>query len=369
MACEEHVALLKQGVDVWNDWRGTNPDIRPYLGGANFSDADLRVVNLSGSDLQNAQLGNARLNGGNFRSANLRGASLANAECIDADFVHADLNSANLNNAAFGRAHFREANLENANLCGVNLRRSDLSIANLNGADLSGAHLSYANFRAASLIETDLSDAVFVETGLGNVDLTETKGLDRCKHFGPSTVDHRTLERSKNVPLSFWQGCGLPDGLIDYMPSLVGDAIHFYSCFISYSSKDQEFADRIHADLQSKGVRCWFAPHDLPIGAKTWDGIDEAIRARDKMLLILSKAAVASDWVEDEVTTAFAEERRRKKLVLFPVRLDDIVMETKEPWAGKLRDNRNIGDFTRWKEYDAYQVTFERVLKGLQAER
>jgi TIR domain len=64
-----------------------------------------------------------------------------------------------------------------------------------------------------------------------------------------------------------------------------------------------------HADLQNKGVRCWFAPHDLPIGAKILDGIDEAIRLRDKVLLILSEHSIKSDWVEDEVTTAFEEER------------------------------------------------------------
>jgi len=39
----------------------------------------------------------------------------------------------------------------------------------------------------------------------------------------------------------------------------------------------------------------------MPIGAKTWDAIDEAIRLRDKLLLILSKASIASEWVEDEV--------------------------------------------------------------------
>jgi hypothetical protein len=77
-----------------------------------------------------------------------------------------------------------------------------------------------------------------------------------------------------------------------------------FSCFISYSSKDQEFADRLHADLQNKGVRCWFAPHDMPIGAKIIDAIDEAIRLRDKVLLILSENSVASDWVEEEVTRA-----------------------------------------------------------------
>ena len=61
------------------------------------------------------------------------------------------------------------------------------------------------------------------------------------------------------------------------------------------------FAHRLHADLQNAGVRCWFAPHDLPIGAKTWDAIDEAIRLRDRLLVVLSEASIGSDWVEDEV--------------------------------------------------------------------
>ena len=58
----------------------------------------------------------------------------------------------------------------------------------------------------------------------------------------------------------------------------------------------------LHADLQAKGVRCWFAPEDMKIGAKILDAIDEAIRLRDKVLLVLSKDAIASDWVEGEVT-------------------------------------------------------------------
>jgi len=83
--------------------------------------------------------------------------------------------------------------------------------------------------------------------------------------------------------------------------------------------------------LQNKGVRCWFAPHDLPIGAKTWDAIDEAIRLRDKLLLILSKASIASEWAEDEVNKAYAEERSRKETVLFPIRIDNTVISTAEP--------------------------------------
>ena len=36
MANDEHVAILKQGVDDWNAWRRENPDIRPDLSGANL---------------------------------------------------------------------------------------------------------------------------------------------------------------------------------------------------------------------------------------------------------------------------------------------------------------------------------------------
>jgi hypothetical protein len=55
----------------------------------------------------------------------------------------------------------------------------------------------------------------------------------------------------------------VPEQFIAYARSLVGKAIECYSCFISYSTKDQEFADWPHADLQNNAVRCWFAPHDI----------------------------------------------------------------------------------------------------------
>ena len=37
MANDEHVALLKKGVDAWNEWRGENPDIRPDLSGRTWA--------------------------------------------------------------------------------------------------------------------------------------------------------------------------------------------------------------------------------------------------------------------------------------------------------------------------------------------
>jgi hypothetical protein len=54
--------------------------------------------------------------------------------------------------------------------------------------------------------------------------------------------------------------------------------------------------------------------------------------------------------------------RRRQRI---PIRLDDTVLKTKEAWAGLVRRDRNIGDFTRWKDHDAYKRSFERVVRNL----
>ena len=199
-------------------------------------------------------------------------------------------------------------------------------------------------------------------------DLRNAKGLESCIHKGPSTIDHRTLRISGRLPLTFLRGCGLPDRLIDYLPSLLNDPIQFHPCFISYSSKDQEFLERLHADLQNKGIRCWFAPEDMKIGNRIRRRIDEMIHVRERLLLILSENSVSSEWVEKEVATAFEKEGREKRVVLFPVRLDDAVMQSYTGWAADIRRSRHIGDFSRWKNHNAYQKVLDRLVRDLRAD-
>jgi uncharacterized protein YjbI with pentapeptide repeats len=357
VANDEHVALLRRGTAIWNEWRARNSSIAPDLSGANLNDANLIRADLRGANLNDASLIRADLSGANLNDANLIRARLSFANLSGTDLRRTNLNFANLI-----RAHLKRTNLSLANLSEANLTE-----ANLRDANLTEAYLMRANLTAARLKGADFANVVLVRTIFGSVDLTETKGLNRCTHRGPSVIDFQTLSRFKDLPIPFLRGCGLPDNLIEYLPSLRGEAIQFYSCFISYSTKDQVFADRLHADLQNKGVRCWFAPHHLPIGAKTWDAIDEAIRLRDKLLLILSKGSIDSEWVEDEVNKAYAEERSRKQVVLFPIRIDNTVISTAEPWAVKLRDQRNIGDFRQWKKPEAYQKSLDRLLRDLKA--
>jgi hypothetical protein len=159
----------------------------------------------------------------------------------------------------------------------------------------------------------------------------------------------------------------VPVTMIEYAGSLASLQIDHYSCFISYSHMDDEFAKHLLNGLQAMGIRCWNAPHDMNIGDKRRLLIKETIRAHDKLLLIFSEHSVRSDWVEHEAEYALSLEKERKKNILFPVRVDESIIEHKTVWAGNVRRQRHIGDFTRWRHDDAYAASFDRLLLDLSA--
>jgi hypothetical protein len=197
--------------------------------------------------------------------------------------------------------------------------------------------------------------------------------VDVLDEFGkakePSTIGIETIYRSKgHIPETFLRGAGVPDDFMVYMHSLIGEPIEYYSCFISYSSKDEALARRLYADLQSKNVRCWFAPEDMKIGEEIQTRIDEAIRIYDKSLLLLSENSINDSWVKHEVDTALDKETRERRRVLFPIRLDASVMQSTKSWAAHLRRTRHIGDFTQWENHDEYQKAFHRLLRDLKTE-
>ncbi|SRR6266487_457885 len=333
MANQEHLGILKQGVEVWNKWRQEHPEIRPNLRGSNFRRADLSRANL-----------------------------------CEADFTEATLNRANLSDTDLRRALFDGASLINANLM-----RADLSQANLSGSDLRRANLFGAILIGTILHNTDLEEADFSYSELaftmfGDVDLSVTKGLERVHHVGSSSIGIDTLYRSGGkIPEVFLRSAGVPDSFISNIHSLVSQPIEYYSCFISYSSEDQAFAERLYADLQSVGVRCWFAPVELKVGDNWREKIDEAIRLYDKLLLVLSKYSILSKWVEKEVEIALAKELEQKRTILFPLRLDNSVLESTSQWSAQLSHTKHIGDFRHWQDHDEYQEAFARLIGDLSA--
>jgi uncharacterized protein YjbI with pentapeptide repeats len=218
MANDEHVALLKQGVAAWNEWRRENPDIQPDLERADLSDADLREANLSEANLIDANLRRTYLYAADFTGADLHralliethlelarlaGANLSKAHLSEANLICANLSGANLTGAILWQAKLVSANLKEANLTGaklgwldvpvsvtndaqnIYLNSTNLTEANLTGANLTGADLIGVQFRetilcAANLTGADLKAASLVNTDLTGADLTD------CRIYGVS---------------------------------------------------------------------------------------------------------------------------------------------------------------------------------------
>ncbi len=311
MANQKLIDRLLHGAEKWNMWRAEYPLDPIDLSYTNFIGA-----NLSYADLTLSNLSYVRLN-----SAKLRGTDLSDAKLRDAD-------------------------LDGANLSGANLTYAKLIRIYLDGAILKGADIGWTTF--------------------GDIHLRAVKGLETVHHNGPSTIGTDTILHSEgDIPEVFLRGARLSDTFITYARSLTQHPIEYYTCFISYSSRDEVFAKRLYADLQSHNVRCWFALEDMNLGDKIRPRIEETIRLYDKLLLVLSKHSIASNWVAYEVERALNKEPTGIPNVLFSIRLDDEILTCSTDWAQDIKDTRHIGDFTNRKDHDFYQKSFDRLLRAL----
>lgn len=76
MANREHVKILQQGINIWNDWRKQYPKTRPDLTGGLFGGVNFRSINLCSSNLRNVDLSGADLSRADLSEANLSDADL-----------------------------------------------------------------------------------------------------------------------------------------------------------------------------------------------------------------------------------------------------------------------------------------------------
>jgi uncharacterized protein YjbI with pentapeptide repeats len=300
---------------------------------------------------------------------------LSKARLSEADLREADLRRANLREADLREANLSSADLSWANLRGANLRGANLSGANLRWASLSGADLSGTNFSKADLSEANLSKTRLSETNFGAAYLRDAKGLAESSFEGPCILDIRAIQQSGMLPLPFLRGCGLPDSFIEYLPSLLNEAIQLFSCFISYSHKDKPFAKRLFDTLQGRDIRCWLDEKRIvPVDDVYEQGpADRSIRIWDKILLCCSKDSLSSSWVDNEIDAALEKEERlmkelgRKSVVLIPLDLDGHLRSGR--WQGSkagLMRSRMIADFRGWnRSHERFEAEVRRVILAL----
>jgi hypothetical protein len=229
-----------------------------------------------------AKLSNSNLEMADLERARMPGCNLINARLIKTDLSEADLTRAILTNA----------DLTDANLSQAYLRETRLEAAKLQGAILYRAVLLDCFFK-----DTDFSSSLCGYTLFASMTLFLSVGLENIKHGHPSRISTDSFSTSDSLPRVFLEGCGVPKHAIDYIPSVFKEAqpIQFYSCFISYSQKDNKFVEMLHARLLNEQIHVWFAPEDMRGGQEIYPQIDEAIRLYDRLLLVLSEPSMSSN--------------------------------------------------------------------------
>ena len=119
--------------------------------------------------------------------------------------------------------------------------------------------------------------------------------------------------------------------------------------YISYSRRNTEFVTRLTDELQKHGIDFWIDTAQLKPGDNFQDRMLEGLRGADAILVVLSRASVASEWVTHEVTTfALMEERR-----IIPLLTEDCAIPT-------LLQELQYVDFR-----DSFAKGFEELRQGL----
>lgn len=91
------------------------------------------------------------------------------------------------------------------------------------------------------------------------------------------------------------------------------------SIFLSHTSIDKPFVEKLARDLKRIGVNVWFDKWEIKIGDSiTWK-IEEGIRENEYLGIVLSQEALNSEWVKSELGAAWVKQMQTKKVFVLPI--------------------------------------------------
>jgi len=171
MPDEYVLAILRDGVAKFNEFRISNPDVSLYLVEADLSGFDLRFVHFAVADLRRLRA----------TKCDFRGATLEGAHFNESDLAGSDLRDVNLSRAQLDRANLTDVDAVGAVLDGLSLREEKFVGADLTNAcmrsivwfkcDFEGAVLRNAILEKADIRDSKLSRADFSHSKLGEASL------------------------------------------------------------------------------------------------------------------------------------------------------------------------------------------------------
>lgn len=91
------------------------------------------------------------------------------------------------------------------------------------------------------------------------------------------------------------------------------------SIFLSHTSIDKPFVEKLARDLKRIGVNVWFDKWEIKVGDSIILKIEEGIWENEFLGIVLSPEALNSEWVKNELKTALALQKETKKVFILPI--------------------------------------------------
>lgn len=96
-----------------------------------------------------------------------------------------------------------------------------------------------------------------------------------------------------------------------------------YDIFLSHSSLDVEFTDRLHDLLEQGGFNVWYDEKKLTSNTHLLSGLPKYINDSESFILIMSKNSCDSTWVQDEYGYARELQNKKELKAIIIVVIDD----------------------------------------------
>jgi hypothetical protein len=216
-----------------------------------------------------------------------------------------------------------------------------------------------SNPKVLCFVRGDPGDALLCVANLSR--MPQHVELDRAAYLSRQPVELFSLGQYRVITAKSYLLSLAGHGFLWF--KLVPGSLH-HSCFISYSTRDQAFVDRLQEALEREGVDCYKASRDLDVGSPIREEVLRSLHGRDRVIVVLSQSSLASEWVRLEVEATLARAADSGEPLLIPVRLDTAIERASHAWTSRVRALK-FCDLAGWREPERFRQGVVELLAAL----
>lgn len=240
------------------------------------------------------------------------------------------------------------------------------------------------DLRNSIFYNTILYKCAFLECRLGSKTIEVDMKLEKACY---ASLDFQTILKSEPIGQSVLkQYFNITPGInLKETISTMTSEIQFYTVFISYSLKDQLFANRLNETLVKKGIRTFLWEKDAPAGKSLEEIMSTGIHKHQRVLFIASENSIKSKACQFELSEARRKQEALWETVFFPIHIDSYLFSVQkrdirpvsladEYWENiqELKRVHSI-DFSRFNaemiNQDEFEDAVSKLIKDLKIEQ